>query len=520
MKYKVTLEILSPLHIGTGTELLKDFDYVSTKEMTYVINQDAVYSAEFDSRGGEARLNVPPGRLVSEDQWRENSPLVRYTLQGSTSIERVHEQIKDIHGCCYLPGSSLKGALRTSLLAYAMLNETLSQARINYRQTNRGFVKEAAAQNFEQAFFRPAQDDANHDFLRALHVFDSLPLPILPSRLVLCPARVFTGGLPGSPIVVEAVQKGAIFETEILIDELELQYADKLGWEDRRLWLVNLLPILQAVSRRRIQQENQNAGEKGFITTEKFYQQLNHLAGKLAGTNSAVVQMGWGTGWSGMTIGPWLQKPVQDEARQKFQLGRPPGQRGGWEPDLSKPFPKSRRLRAANESPGEPLGWIAVTFEPLGQPSELWQTLAKESRIKPISPPTSAPTKSSAAAPPAATPSSTKPEVQAPPASEVPSKPPTPPPPAESKRPLTASFSGLPKAGDRFRGNVWFTDDNGSIYIEIPGLSADDLAAALIARTALGSKKYKDGDTVICEVLAAEKDPNQKGHWLVRCVLD
>ena len=197
MKYSVTIETLSPLHIGTGTELLKDFDYVSTRGRTYVINQDAVYGAEFDQRGGEARLSLPPSHLVSEDQWQEGSPLVRYTVQGSTSIEQIHEQIKDVHGCCYLPGSSLKGALRTGLLAHAALSGGLEEAEVNYRQGRDGnFVKEFAAENFERTLFRPLKNDPNHDLLRTLHVFDSQPMPAIPSRMMLCLARVFTGGEP------------------------------------------------------------------------------------------------------------------------------------------------------------------------------------------------------------------------------------------------------------------------------------------------------------------------------------
>ena len=87
-----------------------------------------------------------------------------------------------------------QGALRTSFLAYATLTYTLIQSGVNYRKNNRNaFIKESAAENFERAFFRPAQDDANYDFLRSLHVSDSLPLPVFPPRLVLCPVRVFTG---------------------------------------------------------------------------------------------------------------------------------------------------------------------------------------------------------------------------------------------------------------------------------------------------------------------------------------
>ena len=499
MKYKLTLETLSPLHIGTGTILLKDFDYVSTREMTYVINQDVIYSAEFDSRGGEARLNVPPGRLVSADQWSEDSPTVRYTLRGGTTIEQIHEQIKDIHGQCYLPGSSLKGALRTALLAYASLNGTLDQAYVNYRQNVRGsFVKEAAAQNFETTFFRPLVDDANHDILRALQVFDSNPLPVSPSQLLLCSARVFTGGEPGLPVVVEALQKDATLEMEVTIDELALKYADRLGWEDRRLWLAHLVPILQSVSRRRIQDELQTARAKGFTAAEKFYQQLDQLAAMLDGTNSAVMQLGWGTGWNGMTIAPMLPKLMRDEARTKFELGRPPTQHGKWVPDLSKPYPKSRRLSAVNEIPGVPFGWVAITFEPVGQPTPFWETLVKQagSIAKPVvretlkQPPVSDTSSNISTQKPA-------PDVQKPP-----------------QRLLILSFTATPKIGDCFEAEV-FDDNSGEILLLIPGV--EDVDAYAVLRPGNYPAMMKSFKVIKCVVIGLEADKTQKNCVRVLC---
>jgi hypothetical protein len=93
------------------------------------------------------------------------------------------------------------------------------------------------------------------------------------------------------------------------------------------------------------------------------------------------------------------------------------------------------------------------------------------------------------------------------------------PPPAPAESPnLVEKFTQLPKVGDRFRGTVWFTDENSTLFVEIPGLSAEDYAAAMISpRDNPGAGKFKDGARVICRVLAVEKDPQQPNHWLVRC---
>jgi hypothetical protein len=50
--------------------------------------------------------------------------------------------------------------------------------------------------------------------------------------------------------------------------------------------------------------------------------------------------------------------------RRRYKLGKPPRSDRDWEPDLSKSFPKSRRLRARRSRDQAvadlPLGWVLV----------------------------------------------------------------------------------------------------------------------------------------------------------------
>ncbi len=513
MKYRVTVETITPLHIGTGTELIKDFDYVSKPDerQTYVLDQDAVYAAELEAKGAAARLDKPAGQLLSSENWREESPFVRYSLQGSTTIERVHEQIKDVHGRCYLPGSSLKGALRTAIMAYAI------GAKSVVPDLNKlGRSEKQAAQAWEQAAFG---NDPNSDVLRALHVSDSQPLPPKPSALELLTAQVFTGGEPGSPIVVEAVRAHTAFKTEVAIDELALKYSSdlRLNWESRELWLASLVEILHSVSRGRIEAEWAAVQDKGFADTAVFYKQLADLAEKTKASNTALLQLGWGTGWTGLTVGPWLDEAAQHAIRERYSLGRPPTARRDWQPNLSHAFPKSRRLRALPSSvgearPGRPLGWVAATFEPSSAPSPEWEALRKRAlaALKPIARvPGSAksPAKSDQLGPAAPN------EPMTPPAAA-----PTPRPVETTRRPLTEQFSALPQAGDRFKGRLIDAEPSGKLYAEIPGLSADELAMAVVAPEDNPERhKYPEGAVITCEVIEVTADPPQPGFWLVKC---
>jgi CRISPR-associated protein Csm5 len=358
MNYEVTISLLSPLHIGTGDVLLRDYDFKTVGQHTWVLNQEAILADTYDRAGAGMpdwnRLALPPGQLVHDSELHEGSPFVRYALAGVTTVDQVREQIKDVYGRCYLPGSSLKGALRTLLMSHAVRS-----GRFKPDLNRLGDRREWAGQPWERAVFGP---DPNHDLLRALIVADSDPLPSSPSPLMLLNAQVFTGGPPGSPIVVEALKPDTVFHTTLRVDDyLFSNAACQLGFADRREWLQNLARIAGQVSQARIEKEREwYRSRPGFQTALSFY---NQLAQAHTGERAFLLQMAWGAGWTGKSVGFWLSKAEQDRLRQRYSLGRPP-KALGWQPDLSKPFPKSRRLRARRNQ-GQvvadlPLGWVLV----------------------------------------------------------------------------------------------------------------------------------------------------------------
>lgn len=384
MNYRLRITVLSPLHIGSGDTLLRGYDFVTGTDRTWVLNQEAILAAEYEAHGGVVnwqQLCRPPGTLVDPSRLRPNSPEVRYGLEGTTTVDQVREQVKDPLGRCYLPGSSLKGALRSALFAHAVRSGAF---RPDLRRL--GERREWAGQPWERAVFGR---DPNHDLLRALVISDSAPLPTAPSPLMLLHAQVFAAGPPGSPIVVEAVRRGTVFETTLRLDEyLFSAQAGELGFGSRRDWLERLPQIVNDYSRARMEIERRFlTGRRELAGAARFYDEL--LARRLP-EGAFVLQMSWGAGWTGKSVGPWLPKDMQDEIRLRFRLGQPPRFQGGWQPDrirrqdafahgradffqgwqpdLTKPFPKTRRLRSLRVQ-GQvvadvPLGWVQVEMQP------------------------------------------------------------------------------------------------------------------------------------------------------------
>lgn len=496
MKYSLSIETLTPLHISSGTELIANYDYISSDNTTYILNQDRIYAAEYDRSPATARLHEPAARLIRPDDLRVDSPFVDYTLMNSTTLQVLREQIKDVQRRCYLPGSSLKGAVRTALAQFAL------EAELYQPETaDLGRTPKEAGQQIERALFGR---DPNHSIFRALEFSDSAALPQQPSCLQLCPVAVFTGNKADSPIAVEAVRKGITFQAALTIDELALRYRSELEWQEKVLLLADLPRKLQAAAYQRILAGKNWAVAQRMAAVEKFYDDLLAISATMRNRNAFIIQLGWGTGWQGTSLGLTLPLDVINEARLRFKLGKPPkAHADSWEPDLKMPFPKTRRLQVLGErAPLQPLGWVAVVLSPVGAPQfpEDWVQLRGESRQefegtverlwsgKPAAPPQTG--------------------------AEAPISLPTPVPPLRPV-PLTKHFFKLPEPGDRFRETPVDADKK-SIYLDVPGREDTDVAVLALADNPQ-LEELRGQKEITCRVLRIEEEKNNSGHYLVFC---
>lgn len=508
MKYKISLETLTPLHIGSGTELLANFDYLADDKHTYILDQDAIYAHELEQNGPEkACLDKPAGELIAMPSHERLSHFVRYPLQGATpkDVERIHEQIKDVYGRCYLPGSSLKGAIRRAMMVWS-----IGKGEVRPEWKNLKPEKGRADDRWDKLVFGR---DPNHDILRLLQVTDSQSLPA--AQMIFCQARVFQYEAdPGSPIDLEAVAPGVTFESDIQVDELTLQYtdrtvynteADKLDWDKQVPWLTILPQILRHTSLRLLESELQITREWGWELTAKKYAELMRRAKDLP-ENTALLQVGWGGGWLNKTVGPVLGEEYVNALRMKYNLGKPPKTPSDWQPNLEKPFPNSRRLRSqwsvvGKDQPAEPLGWVQVTFTPLGEPrrpdywhelraqaapvlQRVWQSLKYNGPLLEKTFQESSPD-----------------DVL----------------PYTDESRLKWNFpDGKPQKSDWFLGIV-FDMDSQEILLEIPGLNPDEKAYAIVLKKDLPTdRSVREGDTLTCQAIAFEKE---YGIWRVQCLV-
>ena len=177
MKYK--LKTITPVHIGTG-ETLSQIDGFYENGRWHRIDIDAVLAAIPESELN--RLTIAMGGR--DFQWKgylpTNQPSASYTLPCPEDPQEteIREAMKTPFSCPIIPGSSIKGVIRTALLwdLIGDSNQESFKYSVNYlkgqlrRKPNRSW----AGQKIEQ---RVLGKDPNHDLMRAVQVSDTSPIP-------------------------------------------------------------------------------------------------------------------------------------------------------------------------------------------------------------------------------------------------------------------------------------------------------------------------------------------------------
>ncbi len=372
--YDLTISVLTPLHIGSGVNLLHEYDYAIHKGKTWRIDEAALLDAQNadDPRQAELLARTPPAQLLRPQDFHGESAFFRYHIDGTprskASGAQLQEQIKTVHDELYLPGSSLKGALRTAIAWYAW-----EKLHLEPRADKLNRYARFAAQNYERTIFGK---NPNHDFMRALQVADSAPVSDIAKHLMVLNIRALNrSGRLQAPIEAEAIRPDTVFKASL---KLDLALYSRWAQEKRlhlagKDWLEALPQVVHAHTRAWIESEaaryrqHQNAGRLA-----SFYGQLEKIT-RTPNTSRFLLQLGAGTGWTDKTFGERLK--THDRFMETILR---PRREGGYGVARDKPpqnpqdFPLSRRVAVAFrrdrqgrslEIPAYPLGWVLVEMK-------------------------------------------------------------------------------------------------------------------------------------------------------------
>lgn len=215
--YRARLTVLGPVFVGSGNELSKkEYVFLNRLQTVGIVDMQKFYRmvsqkglrGKFEDFMLDSRAKRGLSDWIKENgiSLQEIRPYLRYEEDsGVTAIQRgtplhIMECVKDPYGMPYIPGSSIKGMLRTILLngEIAENPEKYRRERMSLRgavenssfRPNRNQFLQAEKRQVEEArFYRLTRNekrrsDAVNDELSGMIVSDSAPLKI--KDLVLC----------------------------------------------------------------------------------------------------------------------------------------------------------------------------------------------------------------------------------------------------------------------------------------------------------------------------------------------
>lgn len=383
MKQKYELEIITPVHIGSG-ETLNHIDGYYANGRWYHINLDEVLAHP------SANINALTSEMGRRDfRWqtylseRNMNPdeLSDYSLPCQQSPEEVdiREAIKTPGNRPYIPGSTLKGALRTAFLSELIAeNNQLFEDGLTYlqsltRRPGRGNPRrETPAKKIERDAFGK---DPNHELLRALQVSDTESLASDALEIGIA----WTVTLDNYNELVQKIESGQEYKNFVqhIPANQRLTFTlkiDELLFSDREKDRLKFTDLQEKTLREfaavcRFQTEILMKEEKAFF---KYYEFPNipEVYDKLIDENTDLsagaffLQIGWGTGYNANTVTSSFtgSEEASDDLltalRKRFRLGESRSQRREYDP---REFPKTRRILYQGKNPIAPLGWVKIS---------------------------------------------------------------------------------------------------------------------------------------------------------------
>lgn len=377
---------VTPLHIGGREGALNPLEFVLLEGRCYIISEGKLAAALQQTGTIDLFYNWFTGR--SRPALREflaaqkllNRPFLnRVSAYSAPAPPRIdgflRPFVRDAFNHPFLPGSSLKGVIRT-VFFYKLLKGLAPEQRKKllddfvrdrleeYRRDPRGqksfrwfqdrfkqwFAQRLDADFFQQFTLREGQRrfDPHTDFFRCLRVTDSTPLA--PETARVEEIKIFSARSQESPkrwsLYAECLPEKSAVEFEISFDEGLLQEFAK---RNPRTWfglefaalaemLHNPLGVWAEMGRDLWERE------------VRFFSHELKLSGALPETgNRPLMRVGWGAGLLGTSVDMLLPDALLQDLRNTLFT-----ERG------ATPAPKSRRLVIQGNNRLIPLGWAMV----------------------------------------------------------------------------------------------------------------------------------------------------------------
>lgn len=392
MKMSITVKTLSPVHIGGKNLELSPLEAVVTGGRCYIVDEtllgmELLAKNRLDSLAYELKRRGPRFELANyfhglgylNQNFLDKVNMYCCQTPLTKTPNRLRPFIRDAFSQPFVPGSSIKGVIRTAVM-YGLLKKMKSQQSQEFERyfidqvkrklneylqaeewkRNKTAFKDSIKRNMAvqmerelmQRFNLPVPASSgrglsgpNRDFMRVLKVSDSIALD--KDSLVLREIQILslTTGKEvylKTPLYVEVIPTGTELSFSVSLDEgllgdLKRQNKGQVPfnslsevWEMTRdfsqdLWLYESNYWGQVIG-------------PGVSNMRNFYRRT-----------PAGFRIGWGSGLAGASL--LMLLPVDLARKIRDALFMPRG---------DAVFPKSRRAVMEDNDPGWPLGWITL----------------------------------------------------------------------------------------------------------------------------------------------------------------
>lgn len=376
----ITIKTLTPVHVGNGRTLTKSIDFVFFSNLNNkplaILDEEKIYAIVTDTHFDKWMANIENRQdllsflrsIKSNLKPEDIAKRITYVQEGNLNDKtQIHEQIHNGLMKPYIPGSSLKGAIRTAIFAQ-VVQKNPEFAKSNLKKITNSDIQYKDNALIKHYLADDAQNDQqNKDFLRFLQVGDAV---FQSTKMV----KVYSYNKSGKiwedredlAQWTEVIPQGATAPCRIrLWNETAEKNKNTTQYEKLKNYVGKNHSVIQNTETfvKTINAHTQALleQEKKFIAGEfedNFYdyqEQLNELllTVKQCKNNECVLRVGKHVGFNFMT-GNWQEKIMDEQTFKNFkEKVRPNGERY-----TKFPLPKTRRFL----QDGNPLGFIKLIF--------------------------------------------------------------------------------------------------------------------------------------------------------------
>lgn len=369
---KCNIKVLSPIHIGSGEKYTAS-EYVKSKAKTNkgnilnIIKRMDV-SSYFSSLDENKKddllrdLSNPNFNLGNFDSRISNSH-VKYKAIDKTKKEiypsqEIAEAIKTLNEL-YIPGSSIKGAIKTAILFNELDGRLISKISKNILSDNGSVIKKNYGRFMNDIFASNKAPPAQGDIMKFLQVSDTntIKSPTIYDVATVMASFKWRDNEFYSKnkrtheptlIYLETIARGNNLSFEIR-NHYDYDIFKRLGLDDKKhlIDIKNIKRYIFNFSKSLIRNEIEFSEDYEIDYLNKFYLNLE----KQNSIDNPVLRVGGGSGFLATTVG----LKIMDNDERIFERIRK-GTRGK---TYDYSFPKSRKITQVG---GMPLGWIQLSF--------------------------------------------------------------------------------------------------------------------------------------------------------------